>query len=125
MLLFDAIAEARIAEAIGRGELDNLPGVGKPLDLDDDCLVAEELRIAYRVLKNAGCLPPEVETRREIHHLRQLLAVVDDAERPGVARRLQLLLWRLSAARGEETDLRAQEAYFQCINERLAAERPG
>jgi hypothetical protein len=54
------IAEQRIAEAIANGELDDLPGTGKALELDDDALVPEELRVAYRILKNAGVAPPEV-----------------------------------------------------------------
>jgi Domain of unknown function (DUF1992) len=52
--MFDLIAEQKIAEAIARGELDHLPGAGRPLELDDDALVPEDLRIAVRILKNAG-----------------------------------------------------------------------
>ena len=59
--MFDLLAERRVAEAIARGELDDLPGAGRPLDLDDDALVPEELRAAYRILKNAGIAPPEVK----------------------------------------------------------------
>ena len=58
-----AIAEERIQAAIRRGELDNLPGAGKPLPLDDDLLVPPEARIANRILKNAG-LVPQVEGQR-------------------------------------------------------------
>ncbi len=61
MLAFELIAEKRIAEAIERGELDDLPGEGRTLVLDDDRLVPEELRMAYRILKNAGYVPQEVE----------------------------------------------------------------
>ncbi len=60
--MLDFIAEQRIAEAIENGDFDDLPGSGKPLELDDDSLVPEELRLAYRVLKNAGFVPPEIET---------------------------------------------------------------
>ena len=59
--MFDLIAELKIAEAIANGDLDNLPGEGRPLELDDNSLVPEELRLAYRILKNAGFVPPEVE----------------------------------------------------------------
>jgi len=59
MLIFELIAERRIAEAVARGELDNLPGAGRPLDLDDDPLVPEDLRLAFRILKNAGFVPSE------------------------------------------------------------------
>ncbi len=115
MLLLDAIAEQRIAEAIERGEFDNLPGAGRPLDMEDDALIAEELRVAYRILRNAGCVPQEIETRREIQNLGRLLAMVDDAERASVRRRLEALRWALSAARGREVDLRAEEVYFEGI----------
>jgi hypothetical protein len=67
------VAERRIEEAIARGELDDLPGTGRPLELDDDPLVPEELRLAYRILKNAGYVPPEVDALREISQLERLL----------------------------------------------------
>jgi hypothetical protein len=70
--MLDFLAERRIAEAVSRGELDDLPGAGRPLALDDDALVSEELRIAYRILKNAGFVPPEVETLNEIAQLERL-----------------------------------------------------
>lgn len=54
MLIFEILAEKKILEAASRGELDDLPGAGRPLDLDDDALVPEELRMASRILKNAG-----------------------------------------------------------------------
>ncbi|HEY7527996.1 MAG TPA: DnaJ family domain-containing protein, partial [Candidatus Deferrimicrobiaceae bacterium] len=60
------LAESKIREAMERGEFDRLPGAGKPLSLDDDSMVPHELRVAYRILKNAGCLPPELELRKEI-----------------------------------------------------------
>jgi len=70
--MLDFIAEQRIAEAITRGELDDLPGAGQPLDLSDDALIPEELRLAYRILKNAGYVPPEVETLNEIAALERI-----------------------------------------------------
>lgn len=98
-MLLDALAEARIAEAIASGEFDDLPGAGKPLDLDDDTLIAPELRAAYRILKNAGFLPPELEARREISELRALLAALDDdAARRRALARLALLEFRLEAS---------------------------
>jgi Domain of unknown function (DUF1992) len=55
------LAERKIEEALARGELDDLPGAGRPLELDDDRLVPEDVRLAYRILKNAGYVPPELE----------------------------------------------------------------
>jgi hypothetical protein len=70
--MFDLIAEEKIAEAIARGEFDNLAGAGRPLNLDDDALIPEELRLAYRILKNAGYVPPELETLNEIAQLERI-----------------------------------------------------
>jgi hypothetical protein len=76
---FAAIAERRILEAMARGDFDGLPGKGKPLHLEeDDPMVPEELRLAYKVLKNAGCLPPELELHKEIVRLRDLIDAVED-----------------------------------------------
>ncbi|HLS85541.1 MAG TPA: DnaJ family domain-containing protein [Burkholderiales bacterium] len=54
MLIFDLLAEKKIRAAAERGELDDLPGAGRPLELDDDTLVPEDLRMASRILRNAG-----------------------------------------------------------------------
>ena len=67
------LAEKAIEDAIARGELDDLPGAGRPLELDDDALVHEELRLAYRILKNAGYVPAEAAAP---HGIAQLEALV-------------------------------------------------
>ena len=73
MWLLDQWAERHIAEAQAKGEFDNLVGSGEPLILDDDSHVPPELRAGYRLLKNAGCLPPELEHRREAIQLLDIL----------------------------------------------------
>jgi hypothetical protein len=98
LMLFDLLAEARIEEAIAQGVFDDLPGAGRRLRLDDDRLVPEGLRSAYRILKNAGCVPPELEARREVASLVVLLATVDDdAARRRALAKLALLEARLEA----------------------------
>jgi hypothetical protein len=57
----DDLIEEHIRRAHARGEFDNLPGAGKPLDLGEDAHLPAELRMAYRVLKNAGYLPEELQ----------------------------------------------------------------
>src|SRR6185369_16191602 len=110
MNAFEWIAEQRIAEAIERGELSNLPGSGAPLCLDDDALVPPEVRMACRILRNAGFVPPEVEERREAASLRALIAVAaDEAERRRACARLALLEMRLEA-RGVRL---AQTGYYE------------
>ncbi|HUQ75043.1 MAG TPA: DnaJ family domain-containing protein [Burkholderiales bacterium] len=91
--MFDQIAEQKIAEAIARGELDDLPGAGRPLELDDDAHVPEDLRVAYRILKNAGYVPPEAEALSEIGALEQFIARddVDAGAKEKVLRKIALL----------------------------------
>ena len=115
MLLLDALVEQRIADAMANGAFDDLPGAGKPLDLDDDVLVPEELRVAHRILKNAGFLPPEIATRREIADAAALLrCAADDGQRRRAALRLALLSARL------ETEGRAIAAeYRDALADRL------
>ena len=94
------IAERKIRAALEAGELDNLPGSGKPLSMEDDSWVPEDLRMAYRVLKNAGCLPPELELRKEILSLRNLVETLDDdKERLRLIRKLQFRITRLKEMR--------------------------
>ena len=99
--MFDAIAEKKIDEAIARGELDDLPGQGKPLELDDDGNVPEDLRVAYRILKNAGFVPPEVESLREIGELERLVAAqdVESPEKAKLLRKIALLRTAADARR--------------------------
>jgi len=74
------LIEQRIDEARRQGVFEDLPGAGRPLDLDDDRMVAEELRAAFRILKNAGFVPPEVEALR---NLDALLGAAVDSEQVG------------------------------------------
>src|SRR5512144_1051817 len=67
------IAEQRIREAMERGEFDNLPFQGKPIKLDDLAGVPEHLRMGYKILKNAGVLPEEMQLKKEIVSLKTLL----------------------------------------------------
>ena len=123
MLLLDQIAEARIAEAIERGELDGLGGAGRLLRLDDDSFVPAELRMAQRVLRNAGYVPPEVELRREIHAVEDTLGAEQEPEarRRGL-KRLACLTARLEAGRTRQTSLLLEEAYYERVVSRLAGE---
>lgn len=121
MLLLDQWAERHIIAARDKGDFDNLPGSGEPLILDDDSHVPSELRAAWRLLKNAGCLPPELEQRKEAVELAELLKSVDrdDPQYAVLSRRLTLLEMKLRQA-GLSTDfLRGAYAakLFDKINE--------
>ena len=100
MDIFTRIAEQRIREAIENGEFDNLKGMGKPLDLGDEAWIPEDLRMAYRILKNSGCLPAELELRKEVLNLRELINTIDDnEERIKKIRQLNFKLLKLNELR--------------------------
>jgi len=116
----DALVERRIQSAIARGEFDDLPGAGRPLALDDDALVPEELRVAYRLLKNAGDVPPELAQIAEVN---QLLGAVSragrgDADRSAGPRRLRALLTRLELAGRTATAQAAWLQYDEALRQR-------
>ena len=123
MLLIDMLAEKHIMDAIRRGEFDDLSGHGKPLILEDDRAVPDELRAAYRILRNAGCLPPEQELRNEIRRVENLLDQVEtEAEQQKIRRRLYYMQTRL-AVQGHEINLLVQEgAYREKLLHRIARE---
>jgi hypothetical protein len=70
---FDRIADRKIREAMQEGEFDNLPNRGRPIDLDEYFKWPADLRMAYSVLKSAGCVPEEVELLNEIAALERTL----------------------------------------------------
>ena len=94
------IAEERIQDAQREGLFDNLPGKGQPLNLDEDSAVPEDLRLAFKILKNSHCLPIEMELRKEIYNLRQLIdAAIEPETRRELRRDLNLLTLRLNIMR--------------------------
>lgn len=109
---FQRIAEQRIREAQRNGAFDNLPGKGKPLELEDLSWVPEELRIGYHVLKNAHVLPPEAELLKDIHTLADLLKhVEDEGERRALAKSIQWKMVRLDMLKRRSMDLDSVRAY--------------
>ncbi len=74
----DDIIGGWIRNAEKTGEIERLPGYGKPLDLEDDSHIPRKYRMAYRVLKNAGIAPPEVDLINKIAALRRQLETTRD-----------------------------------------------
>ncbi|MCO7175331.1 DnaJ family domain-containing protein [Sporolactobacillus kofuensis] len=78
MGLIEMMAEEKIKEGLSAGAFDHLPGKGKPLVLEDLSAVPPDLRAGYKMLKNAGILPEEVQLRKEIVTLTDLLKCCED-----------------------------------------------
>jgi hypothetical protein len=83
-MAFERIVEALIKEAMERGEFDNLPGKGKPIDLTEYFETPEEVRLANSVLKSAGMTSREVDLLKEVAELKQVLAAVLDEKKKQV-----------------------------------------
>lgn len=113
------IAEQKISQAIQKGEFNPTGWKNKPLPLDDDHLVPDDLKMAYKILKNAGYLPPEIETRKEITRLEQLIAKTEDEhQRIQQMRKLSVLLMKVDASRRTPANIAHDDEYFRKVVER-------
>ncbi len=91
-------AEERIKNAIKDGEFDNLPGKGKPLQLEDMSQVPAELRTGYKILKNAGVLPEEVQLKKDMVTIQDLIDACDDeSEKQEMKKRLNEKMLRFTS----------------------------
>ena len=118
------IAEKRIEEAQARGAFNNLPGAGKPLELEDLSHVPEELRMAYKILRNAGCLPPELEERKELNRLVDLLErCEDEQERVRQMQRLRYMITRAKMRFQKPLQLEEDDPYYDRLLDRLSGQK--
>ena len=119
---FDRIIEERIRRAQQKGEFENLTGSGKPLVFKDDGHVAEELRLAYKILKNADCLPAEIELKKEIKRTEELLSGMQDtAAKYRTLKKLNFLIMKLNSIGNMPIDFEMPQKYSGKLVERLEA----
>ncbi|MDR2365957.1 MAG: DUF1992 domain-containing protein [Zoogloeaceae bacterium] len=123
MSLTDALVERRIAAAVAQGAFDALPGAGMPLALEDEPLEPKELRLANHIMRNAGIIPPAVESLRERDGLRRQLQNASPETRNRLLRRILALDMALEAERGQV--MRIPEEYSERIAQRLSGEEGG
>lgn len=115
------IAERRISEALRNGDFNIEGWKGRPLPLDDNRLIPEDLRMAYKILKNAGYLPPEIEIRKEIVHLEELIAdSKDEYVKVKQMKKLNYLMAKLNTMRQGPINLEQEEQYYQKIVSRIS-----
>ncbi len=105
---------------MARGEFDELEGKGQPLKLEDESNIPEELRLAYKILKMADCLPPEIELKKDIIRLQDLVAnMPDEQEKLKHMRRLQFFVMKLNMMRQVSPLLQEYSDYTEKIINRL------
>ncbi|MFP4194882.1 MAG: DnaJ family domain-containing protein, partial [Desulfosalsimonas sp.] len=121
---FEKIVEERILAAQRKGEFDNLEGAGKPLEYEDLSRIPQEMRLAYKILKNADCLPPEVELKNEIVRTEKLLeSMEDEFLRYRTLKKLNYLIMKLNMMRGGSAALEIPQHYEHKVVERLCGEK--
>ncbi len=120
----EQIAEQKIAEAMQKGEFDNLPGQGKPLQLEDDSHLPPELRLGYKILKNAGYVSPEVEQRKEIANIMEMLENCED-EQTGYRQlqKLNLLVTKINEQRKRPVYLEDEQLYYQKVMQKISVRK--
>jgi hypothetical protein len=117
---FQRIIEQRIQEAQERGEFDNLPGRGKPILFEDDSRIPEELRLAYKILKNADCLPPELEVKKEIRQMEDLLEnVPDEKEKYKLMKKINFKIMKLNMMGSKTPLLEETQIYYKKLVDRF------
>jgi hypothetical protein len=108
MDFFQIMSEDRIKKAYKDGEFENLPGFGKPMQLEDLSGIPEELRMAYKLMKNAGFTNEESQLRQEMTSIESLLNKCEDSsEKEGLQRKLNEKLLRFNqimSKRGVQTN---------------------
>ena len=117
---FEKIVEDRIRRAQREGAFDDLDGSGRPMKLADDSHIAPDLRLAHKILKNADCLPPEIEIKKEIQRTEELLTgMTDTAETHRILKRLNFLILKLNNHRQGDISRELPQRYLGEVVERM------
>jgi hypothetical protein len=121
MFAFQKIVEKRIKEAQKGGAFDDLPGSGEPLEFEDDSRIPEDLRMAYKILKNADCLPPELLLKKEIRQMEDMLEnVPDERERCRLIKSINYKIMKLNMTRNRPPLLEENQIYYDKLVDRMA-----
>ena len=116
------IAERRIREAMERGEFDNLPFHGKAIRLDDLTGVPEPLRMGYKILKNAGVLPEEMQLKKEMVSLKNLLdACYDETEKHVLQQKMNAKMLRYNMLMEKQVHKPTYQKYHVKIMKKLGS----
>ncbi|HEB50270.1 MAG TPA: DUF1992 domain-containing protein [Desulfobulbus sp.] len=121
MTALNWIAERKIRQAIEEGNMADLSHwKNRPMPEDDMKHVPPELRMGYRILKNAGYIPEEVALRREIVNTEELLAhATDEREKYRQLKRLNYLKFKLEMRMGKKLQVDMDSPYYDKVVNRL------
>jgi succinate dehydrogenase/fumarate reductase flavoprotein subunit len=98
MDFFGIISEERIKKGYKEGEFENLPGFGKPLPHDELSHVPDDLRMAYRMMKNAGYTEEDNALKQEMSTIEDLIKKCEDpAEKKELQKQLNQKLLQFNS----------------------------
>ncbi len=120
--IIQVIAERKIQQAMSEGTLLDLSHwKDKPLPPDDMNNVPEDLRMAYRLLKNAGYVPEEIMLQQEITRIEQLLTTcTDEKEKLRQLKKISGLKTKLENRMGRAFQLGEEGPYYNMVVDRLS-----
>ncbi len=114
---FTKLVEQRIQAAQRNGEFEDLQGSGEPIEFADDSRIPEDLRLAYKMLKNADYAPPEIEIKKQILKTEDLLdGMPDSREKYKAIKKLNYLVMKLNCLRRTPIDLEEPQYSGQIID---------
>jgi hypothetical protein len=123
MFGFQKIVESRIKEAQQNGEFEGLPGKGEPLTMDDDSHIPPDLRLPYKILKNAGCVPPELHLKKEIRQMEDMLgSIPDEKEKYRLIKKINYQILKLNTMGKKSPLLEESEIYYSKLVKKFSGQ---
>ncbi len=129
MIFWELIAERRIRAAFAEGQFENLPGVGKPLQWENDAMVPPSWRAAFHLLSQSGMAPAwimlDAEIRQDQQAARQAfsMAVAQlDGQDPGYGRAVNQFTQRVAEINHAIDNLNLQVPTPHLVRARLQAD---
>ena len=124
MFVYLNIVEKRIKEAQRNGEFDDLPGHGEPMEYKEDRHIPEDLRLAYKILKNSDCLPPELVEKKEIRQMEDMLdSIPDEKEKYKLIKKINYKIMKLNMLGNKSPLLEEKQLYYKKLLERIAKDK--
>lgn len=117
---FQKIVEKKIKEAMDKGEFDDLPGRGKPIAFEDDSNIPEDLRLTFKVLKNADYLPPELQLKKEIRQMEDMLeGIPDEKEKYRQIKKINYKIMQLNLMGKKSPLLEETQVYYKKLTDKF------
>jgi len=124
LIVWMKLVEKRIKEAEEQGAFDRLPGKYKPIKLEEYSNMPDDLRLAYKILKNAGCLPPELQLKKEIRKMEDLLeSISSEKEAYRLIKEINFRIMKLNMMGKKSPMLEENQLYYKKVLEKIRQKR--